>query len=613
MVQGTFRYGLEWGTLNFRYDPAAVAAVKLIPGRQWDKERKLWRLPMHAIPAMQLVLAGVMQLNLIRDPQPIPELLLPENVISALRPYQLQGVASLVTYPGFILSFDLRVGKTVTALGAAASMLTSRAIDSVLVLYPSSVQGEWVHQPKQWIGLDSIHLEGHTALTDAEVAELVAKPYLMVGCSYELLGKRYEDLIKVFGQRKFAVIADEGQNLKNRRSGRYAGGIALAKLPTCVRRWVLTGTPMRNRPADSWAVFDFVQPGSMGSFFDFAKRYCAAHEGEYGWVYTGTSNEEELAARLAACSYRVTRADAGVYLPQSERQTILCSMNKETARQYAALEQGNAAAIKRALASSEPAAVSVGVLKKLAAATAEAKIPTAVERIKHHCEERRVKTLVMATFHESLKSLWDVLEPESGKGGPLEVPVFVAGGWMLPDKRRKIIDTWKATPGPGVLLANTLSSGIGIDLSDADVCIFLELCWVPADFIQAEGRIQDIHQGKRKTPPLYEYLLTKATVDADMGLALINKQSVINAVVGKDRESGAMAEALRDSGVVNSSNLSLDREDPDAVNKALAALQRRLLGIDDGVGDDNVALAAAVGEAFQEEESQQDELEELQT
>lgn len=891
MISGTFVYGLEWGTLRFPYSAPAVAAVKEIPGAKWDKVKRVWKLPTNAMPAMLTLLSPHMALQFVKEQINPPQANFPPKVLTAFRPYQLHGACALATYPGFILSFDLRTGKTITALGAASGLLMNHSIDAVLALYPSSVEGEWTRQPKQWVGLDMVALEGVKPFDAAAIEALRVKPYLLLGCSYELIGRRYKDILAIMNGRRFACIADEAQNAKNRKSGRFEALQAIATHPGALYRWATTGTSMRNRPADMWAIFEFIQPGSMGTFFQYAKRYCTppsapvwmgdysfkpigeiragdevigwargpapgrksvgardrdvlqrtrvigvhrheaeivevmmdsgrivyctpdhkwlsnasreiysdtprnveirkrfaagekiasigasvglasatvwniatgasykympakvgrtmmhvvdtdnhhaldvrlagwvagmydgeghgafisqssvanpdthaalgdaltrlgiehslrsdsastvggaqilggragffrflrmvqpirragwdrlllqgkfktpdkvvsikpagrsevvsletetgnyvvygygskncdAREGEHGWDYSGSSNEAELKSRFEMVSYTITRADAGVYLPPSERRTILCSMSKETAMLYRAQEQAHAVEIKRALSGGDNSA-SVGVLKKLAAATSAAKIPTAIERIKYHCEERRVKTLVFATFHESLKALWDVLEPDVGRL-PLDVPVFCAGGWQLPDKRRKVIEQWKQTPGPAVLLANTLSSGIGIDLSDADVAIYLELCWVPADFVQSEGRIQDIHQGKRTSPPLYEYLLTKGTVDADMGLALIRKQNVINAVVGRDRESSAMVTALKESGAVDSSNLSLDREDPRAVEAALEALQRRLLGLDseDQEMGSRMALAAAVGDAFSDPDDDAD-------
>lgn len=917
MTAAIFRYGLQWGTLNFRYDPRAVEAIKQVPGRHWDKEARVWRLPTHAMPAIKNLLEPVLDITYQQEEVDLPRAVFPPNVLSSFRPYQMQGACALTTYPGFILSFDLRTGKTVTALGAAAGLMTAGVVDAVVAFFPSSVEGEWVRQPKQWIGLEAHMFQGIKPLPREEQERLSSTGYLLLGCSYELAGRRYKDLLKILAGRRFIMIGDEClpyntlvdtdlgrlpigdivrdkvscrvrswdptkamfvwrrivrwlekplsrrlvrvhheygsfvcteehkiwtesgyvearelvggealravlsrvlvseqrseercttkilrhqlcsqmahgsawahgtvaslgfqiragkqgsqelcgslsdvdrqsdekprvvsegscfperknfsgsrrersaheastpvaqhvgspdgifdshkartsslpelaarvqggpgsagdarsdrsrwqnaqnetvalfgqeknagsrisrvvrveilergsaaestacggedlvvfdleveethnfvaagvvvsncQNAKNRKGGRYEAVAAVAKHPGCLYRWALTGTSMRNRPADLWAIFDIVLPGSMGSFHQFAERYCDARQNEYGWDYSGSGNEQELADRLAMLSYRVTRAEAGQYLPKSERRTVLCNMSEEATKAYRLQEAMHAGAIKRALGAADPSAAGIAVLKTLAAATSAAKIPTAVERIREHLD-RGVKVLVFATFHESLKGLWDVLEPETGKP-PFPNAVFCAGGWMLPDRRRKVIDTWKATPGAAVLLANTLSSGIGIDLSDADVAIYLELCWVPADFIQSEGRIQDIHQGKRTSPPLYEYLLCKGTVDADMGLALLNKQNVINAVVGRDAESGGMMEALRASGAVETSALQLDREDPNAVEAALDALQKRLLGLGDegGLAEEahsagsTLALATAIGDAFSED------------
>jgi hypothetical protein len=189
--------------------------------------------------------------------------------------------------------------------------------------------------------------------------------------------------------------------------------------------------------------------------------------------------------------------------------------------------------------------------------------------------------------------------------GDTTPPHFCAGGWLTPLKRQELVKQWRACPGPAILLVNTLSSGVGIDLSDADGAVFLELAWVPADFLQAEDRIQDVHQGKRQTPPWYEYLIVKDTIDEAMAGALLKKIRSIDKVVGGTVESGQVASTLRGSDVVGASHLGLASTDAETVQAALLAVRDKWLS---GNGDapkvdDLSAILADLNDAFADEEA----------
>ena len=199
-------------------------------------------------------------------------------------------------------------------------------------------------------------------------------------------------------------------------------------------------------------------------------------------------------------------------------------------------------------------------------------------------------------FHEPLQRLDEALV----KAEILQNS-FCAGGWIDPEKRRKVIAAWKAYPGPAVLLANTMSSGIGIDLSAAEVAIFLQLTWVPADFVQAEARIQDIHLGTRTMPPLYEYLIVDGTIDAAMGRVLLRKISVGESVVGRDAESAGVAAALTGSGLVADGDMPLTgsaRADPEIVRAVLESMRDRWFSEGKPKADDREVLAAEIEQSW---------------
>jgi hypothetical protein len=42
------------GVLAFEYSPTAIAAVKAVPGREWDKSARIWRIPLTPEAVLQL-------------------------------------------------------------------------------------------------------------------------------------------------------------------------------------------------------------------------------------------------------------------------------------------------------------------------------------------------------------------------------------------------------------------------------------------------------------------------------------------------------------------------------------------------------------------------------
>lgn len=579
-----------WTELVFRYDKAFIAVLKQIPGARWDPERKSWRAPESAIPAITREGFGIA--NLIRRGSPkllhVPDF---GGVLSGLRPYQLDAVQRLLSNRGFLLTFQQRVGKSRPTAAAAATMFASGAADTVVVFYPNSVKDEWIRQFPAQTGL---YVHPITADTQwgAFAPAAVQASLLVLGMHYELLGLKqfYIPFAQILATRKAVVlIADEIQSIKNRKAGRTKHALELTRQPNIVRRWGLTGTPMRNYPRDMWAMFDFVQPDSMGSASKFSVRYCAAHMGDWGWEDGGASNQAELAERLSLMSFRLLRSDVAAHLPKSDRKIVLCNMTSAAAKQYKKHEAALGTDALRAMQDGNDAQA-LAALRHLAGLTTVSKLDALFERIEEHTE-RGAKVLVFANYHETLQAAFKKWNSRpGGPGGLTNVTDFLAGGWLVPEKRKKVIEAWKAAPAPAVLFANTISSGIGIDLSDAEVAIFCELTFVPADLQQAEARIQDVHLGKRTAPPLYEYLLVRGTIDEAMGLKLLKKLGGIETVTGADPEAAQLNDTLRESGLVDSTQLGLRSEDPEVVGAALDSLRARLLGEEievNEVGTDN--------------------------
>jgi SNF2 family DNA or RNA helicase len=595
-------------SLSFPYDLDNIAIVKSIPGSRWDKQNKRWIVSLHGWEVMKCAMP-----HQVLSDQGSRTVELPEELTQRLRPYQVEAAEFMVRNPKSFLTMEMRTGKTPTAITALCGLFHAGQIQRALVTYPAGVAGEWERQLKEWAGIELYRLQGLSSLHQSEIDRLRDLPYLVIGCHYEILGTvegdqfirgRGADIAALLHGGQFAWIGDEVHQVKNRKAGRFKVLDAISKLPNAVAKYGLSGTIMRNRPRDLWGLFELIQAGSMGSYWTYAKRYCDAQRGEYGWVDLGISNDQELKQRLAAVSYRKTRSEVAAWLPKSDRSVIACAVPQAFMKKYRKLERTYAVEVKQALSHDLE---DRDALRQLAQATSEAKIPTAYERACEHAG-RGVKVIVFGHFHETVRGLSEYVENRYAElpGTETPAPVFCAGGWLTPEKRKVLIEQWKAAEGPAILLANSISSGIGIDLSDAEVAIFLELEWVPADFRQAEDRIQDMHLGKRTTPPIYEYLIVKDTIDEAMAGAMLKKIRSIEAVVGGDVETADVASTLRGSGVVGESRLGLPATDEITIAAALDSIRARWLAEaadDSDSGAQNESLAAAFADDWDDETS----------
>jgi hypothetical protein len=319
----------------------------------------------------------------------------------------------------------------------------------------------------------------------------------------------------------------------------------------------------------------------------------------------GESNPEELRTRLSAISFRKTREEVAAFLPKADRVVVKCSFQKEDRAKYDRVEKALANQIGKALLTDEPSAAQRSVIDALTNITTKAKVPAAIERAIYYCSQG-LTPIIFCHHHATL----DAIEKEWTDGFASFDPEvqalkpFWARGADLPNKRHLVLQEWKKQPrGTSVLIANTLSVNVGIDLSEGDVGIFTEFEWVPADFRQAEDRLVDVHLGKRIAPPIYEYLAVERTVDEDMAVALLNKVRSIEKIVGGERDMSQMAGAIRDSGVAGA-YVGLASTDKETVQSALLAARDRWLS---GVADKGDAVVADVAGTDWDEEEKKDE------
>jgi SWI/SNF-related matrix-associated actin-dependent regulator 1 of chromatin subfamily A len=340
--------------------------------------------------------------------------------------------------------------------------------------------------------------------------------------NYDILGRHMDRLERIPWA---ALVFDEAHYLKNHTStrskhARQLTSTAAASVPGLVVQ-LLTGTPLTSRPRDLFVLLQLAAHPLGRSFLAFAKRYCAAEKGEYGWKTGGASNVEELTVQLHGVMLRRTKDDV-LALPPKLRTWIPVEVPPGTGSR----------AVRRVfelLAGKDqrpPAPRDVELRKrgKLLAflvearkALAFAKTSTTLEFVRGAIDQGQ-KTIVFSCFDDPIQKL-------SRELGPAAV---VVTGKTPSERRQELVDRFQHEDEVRVFVANIIAGGAGLNLTAATQVVFNDLDWVPANHWQAEDRAYRI--GQTRTVNV-TYFVARDTIDDFVQAVLENKAALVNAIV----------------------------------------------------------------------------------
>lgn len=197
----------------------------------------------------------------------------PSGLQANLRPYQHKGLDWLWfcarTGLGACLADDMGLGKTIQVLAALQRKKeTDPAGPPALLIVPASLIGNWQHEATRFtpdLRLFIAHRSKGDAAFEDPSPKILDKVDLLI-TTYGMLTRL---TWPVQGDWSWIII-DEAQAIKNHGTRQSK---AVRKL-RAQARIALTGTPVENHLGDLWSLFDFINPGLLGSqrqFADFAK------------------------------------------------------------------------------------------------------------------------------------------------------------------------------------------------------------------------------------------------------------------------------------------------------------------------------------------------------
>jgi non-specific serine/threonine protein kinase len=416
---------------------------------------------------------------------------------ASLRPYQQAGVRWLYLLTklglGACLADDMGLGKTIQVL---ALLLLLKSQDDTpprpsLLVAPASLLANWASELERFA--PSLKpLIAHPSSLPADGMKTLDAARLR---GIDLVITSYGSLLRAPGlmdvQWRLAIL-DEAQAIKNPGALQTR---AVKKLQAGARV-ALTGTPVENRLGDLWSIFDFVNPGLLGTakqFSHFAKRLAEGAGGSY----------EPLRNLVQPYLLRRLKTDKTVIsdLPDKTEVKVFCPLSR---RQAALYEQ----AVKEL---SAQLGDTDGIRRK-------GLVLSFLMRFKQICNHpsqwlgdgawdengsgkwarlrdiaevvaaRQEKMLIFTQFREVTAPLAAFL------GAVFERPGLVLHGETEVKKRKDLVRRFQEDESVGFFVLSLKAGGSGLNLTAASHVVHFDRWWNPAVENQATDRAFRIGQ-----------------------------------------------------------------------------------------------------------------------
>lgn len=480
---------------------------------------------------------------------PVFRTFLKEKYSMDLFPHQISGARWLNQKNKAILADDPGVGKTLTAITAIPEG------SAVLVEAPAMAIGVWKEHFLKYRPEFKI-----TIIKSSEKFKVPAYNEVVI-CSRGNVPPTVKEIQQIQeGKRKgkskkleavtvnahsreilpyTILIADEAHQFKS------AGTVQTQKhrilMKEVLRRngfvWMITGTPLVNRPPDLWGVLQSVSCASevFGGWFEFTKLF-GAKPGPFGGYFwpekikdidsVASVVREKLSTVMIRRTFDQVRPD----LPEKRRSIFTIPFDQVK-------DRNTWKELDEAMSALESAGLTIDDMLKLLNAGKMSKLPINPFTLRKILSTAKIPALL--EFVKEAEELEEPLIVAAAHTAPLDA-LRKRKGWAIIDGsvpallRKSIEEDFQN----GKLLGVGLSieaGGMSLSLHRAHRMVFVDLEWTPGQNTQMEDRIRRIKQDKGC---LYTILCLDHPYEFKVLTSLINKAKLIdktiNSLAGKE-------------------------------------------------------------------------------
>ncbi|WP_400163655.1 DEAD/DEAH box helicase [Brevibacillus sp. TJ4] len=472
----------------------------------------------------------------------IPMLPQPEALKGTLRRYQQEGSSWLFFMRryglGACLADDMGLGKTVQFITYLLHLKQQGNTSTPsLLICPTSVIGNWQKELERFAPSLRVHIHyGGTRPRKEDFVQAV-KDVDVVITTYTLT---HLDEAELSSLTWATLCLDEAQNIKNPSTKQATAVRQLQAL----HRIAMTGTPIENRLSELWSIFDFLNPGYLGSLREFTVQYVLPVERD---------NQQQLVKQVQQLIQpfllRRVKTDPSIQLdlPEKLEQKVYVPLTAEQGALYettiqnmfSRLEDSSPMArrglILTTLTRLKQLCDHPALIQKDFSQANDASRSHKLERVLELIGEIRQKgerCLIFTQYIEMGHLLQHILERE-GYG-----PVLFLHGSTPKEKRDEMIARFQDPTLPdesrgAVFILSLRAGGTGLTLTEANHVIHIDRWWNPAVENQATDRVYRI--GQERNVQVYKFIAL-GTIEERIDEMMERKTSLSQQIVGSSEK-----------------------------------------------------------------------------
>lgn len=462
---------------------------------------------------------------------------LPKTLQAELREYQEEGfrwMSRLAHWgAGACLADDMGLGKTLQTI---ALMLSRGKQGASLVVAPASVLLNWKSELERFApSLTPIVMHdadgGRKKLVDE------ASEFDVVLTTYGLLINEAELLA---GKTWNIIVLDEAHTIKNKETKMSKAAMEL----NGEFRLLLTGTPVQNHLSEIWNLFQFANPGLLGSFQHFNDSFIQPIE-------KGEDKQRQLQLKKLLQPFLLRRTKTQVLdeLPEKTEITLPVELSKEERALYENLRQQALLNIEEQSGGSMQTLAEITRLRQAACHPAlvnkefdlSSSKTQAFLKLTDELMTNNHRALVFSQFTSHLALIRKELDARG-------IDYLYLDGSLSVNERTVLVKQFQTGDQP-LFLISLKAGGTGLNLTAADYVIHLDPWWNPAVEDQASDRAHRIGQ----TRPVTIYrLISVQTIEEKIIKLHQTKKSLADSLLdGSDMAhkltKEEMLELLRDA------------------------------------------------------------------
>lgn len=456
----------------------------------------------------------------------------------AALPHQKRGTKFLRERTAAALFDEQGLGKSKQMIDAISQDVAHRILDGALIICPNTLKTTWGEEIERHSNHRyAIFGAGKKARRDG-FRSLRSVFYII---NYEAIAAELVSLRALLRFKRIALVLDESHRIKTPEAKTTRAVLALRR--DAAKRYIMTGTPVANKPEDLWSQLFFLDDGTtLGLTFDaFKNRYCSRSGG-----YTKI---EEIRDHLAAISLRREK-EGTVQLPPKKVTRIPVTLSGMQLAMYEQLRneltiwvrnlsgeevltQGEnilARLVRLAQLASNPALLDAGYTET------PSKFDALDRLLQLYLNGPSKKAIIWTSFVPNISTLvarYSHLRP---------VTIY---GEMDSRSRDKAIAAFKQDAEVRLLIANPAAAREGLTLTEASTAIYLDRTFNLVDFLQSQDRI---HRMSQKNSCDIVLLVAVNTIDEFIDFSLAQKHRLARYTQG-------------DTQLISASDLALHKPD----------------------------------------------------